>query len=63
MVITYRHATAFDFLTFGYSQSGTERSLYFFADYANFETSQTIEATPLGAFTRYYINRNIGEDL
>lgn len=63
LVIPYKRAAAFDFLTFGFNQSETERSLYFFADYANFESSQTVEATPTGGFTQYYLNRNIGDDL
>ena len=63
LVIEYKHATAFDFLTFGFSQTENERSLYFFADYANFESSETVEATPTGNFTSIYLNRNIGEDL
>jgi hypothetical protein len=63
LIIPYKRATAFDFLTFGFNQTATERSLYFFADYANFESNETVEATPTGRFTKYYINRKLGEDL
>lgn len=61
--IEYKHAASLDFLTFGFSQSETERSLYFFADYGNFESSETINATPIGAFNKYCINKEIGEPL
>lgn len=63
LVIDYRRATKLDFLTFGFSQSATERALYFFADYANFISNETIEAAPLGSFTKYYLNRKIGDTL
>ena len=63
IVIDYKKASLFDFLTFGFNQTATERTLYFFADYANFSSSGTVEAAPTGNFTKYYINRNLGEDL
>lgn len=61
--LTYTHATYFDFITIGVNQTETERSLYFFADYANISDSSTVEATPTGTFNQYYINRNLGEPL
>ena len=63
LVIDYKRASALDFLTFGFSQTETERALYFFADYANFSSDETIEAEPLGSFNKYYLNRKIGEAL
>lgn len=63
LVVDCRYASQFDFLTIGVSQSETERSLYFFADYANLTTSDVVEAGPTGTFTKYYINRKIGEPL
>lgn len=63
LVVQSRYAAHFDFLTIGLSQSETERSLYFFSDYGNLSESDTIEASPTGTFTKYYINRNLGEPL
>jgi predicted phage tail protein len=63
IVIDFKHAAAVDFITIGISQTTTERILYFFADYGNFESYETIEATPVGSFDQYYINRKIGEPL
>lgn len=63
LIIDYKHNATLDFLTIGISQSTTQRSLYFYADYANFEASKIIEAEPIGKFTKYYINKGIGEYL
>lgn len=61
IVIPYKHAMTLDFLTIGISQTGTERTLYFYADYGNYESYKTIEAKPLGGFSQYFINRKLGE--
>lgn len=58
-----RYASIFDFLTIGVNQTATERALYFFADYGNLSASDIVEATPTGTFTKYYINRKLGEPL
>lgn len=63
IIIPYKRAKTLDFLTIGISQSNTERLLYFFADYGNYEKYEEKKATPLGAFTQYYINRKLGEYL
>ena len=63
LVVDYKHNKTLDFLTIGVSQSASERSLYFYADYANFESSETIQAEPIGKFTKYYINKAVGEYL
>ena len=63
LAVDCKYASQFDFLTIGVSQSETERSLYFFADYANLTSSDTVEAGPTGTFNKYYINRKLGEPL
>ena len=63
LVVDYRHAKALDFLTIGISQTQSERTLYFFSDYGNFETMDTLEATPTGGFNKFYINKKLGESL
>ena len=63
IIIPVKWAEALDFITIGVSQTDTERVLYFFSDYANYESYKTIKVEPIGGFTKYYINRNIGEAL
>lgn len=63
IIIPAKWSETLDFLTFGISQSSTQRLLYFFADYGNFESYQEIEANPVGSFDQLYINRNLGEFL
>lgn len=50
IIIPYKTATALDFLTISISQTATERTLYFYADYGNYENYKVIEASPVGAF-------------
>lgn len=61
IILPIKRAEVLDFLTIGISQSATERTLYFFADYANYEVYETIEAEPVGFFNQYFVNRKIGE--
>lgn len=61
IIIPYKRATALDFLTIGVSQTATERILYFYADYGNYENYKAIEAAPVGSFSQYFINRKLGE--
>lgn len=61
IIIPYKTATALDFLTISISQTATERTLYFYADYGNYENYKVIEASPVGAFSQYFINRKLGE--
>lgn len=63
IVLPVKWASEIDFITIGVSQSSSERILYFFADYGNYEIYKNIEAEPIGGFNQYYINHNIGEPL
>lgn len=63
IVLPVKWASEIDFITIGVSQLSSERILYFFADYGNYEIYKNIEAEPIGGFNQYYINHNIGEPL
>lgn len=60
IIIPFKHAAELDFLTVGVTQSQTERMLYFYADYGNYESYKTIEAKPIGFFNQYFVNRKLG---
>ena len=57
ITIPMKWISLLDFVTVGISQSANERSLYFFANYANFESSGTVEAAPLGNMTTFKIKK------
>ena len=57
------HATDLDFVTIAIVQSQTERVLYFYSNYVNFENYKVIEVAPMGQFNKYYINRKLGDVL
>lgn len=61
--IEVKHATDLDFVTIALIQSETERVLYFYSDYVNFEIYKVINAAPIGDFSKFYINKKIGEVL
>lgn len=63
MEISIEHATDLDFVTIAIIQSETERVLYFYSNYVNFENYKVIEVEPIGQFNKYYINRKLGDIL
>ena len=63
IVLPIKWAASLDFITIGISQTASERILYFFADYGNYEVYEKIDVEPIGSLSRYYINRKIGEVL
>lgn len=64
ITVDFKHATDLDFITIGVIQSETERVLYFYSDYVNFESYKVITSVPpIGNFNKYYVNKGIGEIL
>ena len=61
--VNFAHAEDIDFVTIALIQSETERILYFYSDYVMFESYKVIEATPIGDFSKYYVNKKVGEIL
>ena len=61
IIIDFKHATDLDFVTIAIVQSESERILYFYSDYVNFESYKVIQAKPIGEFNKYYINKKLGE--
>lgn len=63
IAVNFAHADNLDFVTVALIQSENERILYFYSDYVMFESYKVIEATPIGDFTKYYVNKKIGDNL
>lgn len=55
--VTAKWASKLDFLTVGFSQTETQRSLYFYSVYGNVESQKTIEAKPICQFKSYFVHK------
>lgn len=63
IVTEFTHANDLDYVTIALIQSETERVLYFYSDYVMFESYKVVEAAPIGGFSKYYVNKKLGEIL